>query len=119
MANVHSYPGDEFADKIYFDSSMPGAYVYTSEELLNPFTSKDSPHPALAQFALQAYEWSLNGERQPQQRAQYYHQLAEKKLLYGQSAARRGNYYFGPNAPVIAATLRPRGAKPLEEVNDN
>lgn len=118
MANVHSYPGDEFADKIYFDSSMPGSFIYAAEEVLDPW-KKTAEHPALREFHLQAYDWSLNGERQPQQRAQYYHQLAEKKLLYGQSAVRRGNYYFGPNAPVIAATLRPRGARPLEEVNDN
>jgi hypothetical protein len=119
MANVHATPGEEFADKIYFDSSMPGSFIYTAEETLNPWATKDSPHPALAQFALLSYNWSLNGERQPEQRAQYYFQLREKQELYGRSAARKGSYYYGPDAPVISATLRPRGARPLEVVNDN
>lgn len=118
MANVHAMPGEEFSDSIYFDSSMPGSFIYAAEEVLNPM-SKDSPHPALSSYYLQAYDWSLNGEKQPEQRAQYYFQLREKKMLYGQSAVRKGNYYYGPDGAVISATLRPRGARPLEVVNDN
>jgi hypothetical protein len=97
---------------------MPGSFIFSCEEQLD-YLKKDSTHPALRDFALQAYDWSLNGEKQPEQRAQYYFQLREKQMLYGRSAARKGSYYYGPDGAVIAATLRPRGARPLEPVNDN
>lgn len=117
MANVHCFPGDEYSDKIYFDSAMPGSAIYHAEELLQ--MGKDMPHPALAAFALQQYDWALNGEMQPQQKPQYYHQLYEKKLMFGQSARRVGSYYYGPENAVRSTSLRPKNAKPLGPADDN
>jgi hypothetical protein len=124
MANVHAHPADSYSNKVYFDSALPGGAIYVAEELLpTTFVGGDSsglaPHPALRAFALEHYNWALYGEGVPKQRAQFYHQLHEKKQMYGELAERRGSAYYGPDAPVIAATLRPEGARPLGPARDN
>lgn len=116
MANVHCYPGDEFSDKIYFDSSLPGGVVYHAEQALSCFNNS---HPAQRAFQLKMYNWALNGEDQPPQKPQYYAQLEEKRQLFGDPETQRGALYYGPQGAVIAARLRPHNAKPLGPASDN
>jgi hypothetical protein len=117
MANVHCYPGDEFSDKIYYDSSFPGSIIYHAEDALR--LTKEDEHPAVRAYYLQAYDWALNAEGQVEQKAQYYHQLKEKQQLFGDPETQKGSLYYGPQGRVIAARLRPANAKPLRVVNDN
>lgn len=122
MAN-HDPQQNEWRDpSLYFDSAFPGSVLYEAEMKL-PLTfvgrDKNAVHPAVRDFYLQHTDWALYGPDCPPQKSQYYHELAQRKQMYGQLASRRGVPYFGPTAPVIAATLRPEGAKPLGPASDN
>jgi hypothetical protein len=122
MANHQPQPNEWRDPKQYFDSAMPGSVLYEAETKL-PLTfvgrDKQATHPAVRSFYLQHAEWALYGKDVPPQKAQYYHELAMRREMYGDLARRRGVPYFGPYAPVIAPTLRPEGAKPLGPASDN
>lgn len=122
MANVHGHPGDERWPELYYDSSLPGAVLYEADSTLNVSRglSKDGVDPVKSQTLLAQLAWSLYGQDQPKQKAQHYAYFEQYKAYYGDhSGGVRGSPYFGPNAPVIAHQLRPRGARPLAPANDN
>lgn len=110
MANVHALPGDEYLTDRFYDSSMPGGFLFNAHYALAP--SKDGVHPLVAQNALAGEAWALYGRGQPKERDQYYAAHHERQLLYGQhDGGRVGREYFGPRGePVIALSIRPRGA---------
>jgi len=119
MANRCGHPGDEFSDAIYYDSMMPGGALYYAERAFGAL-SKDGVDPVIAQNLLSQLNWSLHAPQQPSQKAQYYENFKEYRSMHGQHGGGIvGTPYFGPNAPVIATSLRPKGAKPLKPVNDN
>jgi len=111
MANVHALPGDEYLVERFYDSSMPGAFLFQAERALDPL-SKDGVHPFVAQNVLAGEAWALHGRGMPRERAQYYAAHEERKMLYGQhDGGRVGREYFGPRGePVIALAIRPKGA---------
>lgn len=116
MSNVHAHPDDSYSDKLYFDSSLPGGVIYQAEQVLD---WKSDAHPAMRDFMLQQYQWALYGEELPPQRPQFYKNLELKKQYYGMLARPQGSFYYGPDAPVIAASLRPLDAEPLKRPADN
>ena len=111
MANVHAQPGDEYLVERFYDSSMPGGFLYYAQLALDPL-NKNGVEPCAAQNLLAAEAWSLYGRGQPKERDQYYAAHQERRLLYGQhDGGRVGREYFGPRGePVIALAIRPRGA---------
>jgi hypothetical protein len=101
---------------------MPGGALYYAEMQLGYVGGlrKEGVDPVIAQNLLAQLNWGLNAADAPPQKPQYYENLKEYQMLYGDhSGGIPGSYYRGPRTPVITTRLRPKDAKPLERVNDN
>lgn len=120
MANRCPLPGEQNNDKLYFDSAMPGGALYYAHDALPLLPPKEGVEPWRAQFYLRQADWALYGEQMPKQRAHIYHEQLERQWQYNvHDGGRVGSIYYGPDAAVIATSLRPRGAKPLGPATDN
>jgi hypothetical protein len=98
---------------------MPGGALYYAERAFSQL-SKDGVDPTIAQTLLAQLDWSLHAPQQPPQKPQYYYNYGEYRSLHGvHGGGIPGEAFYGPDAPVIATSLRPKGAKPLKPVNDN
>jgi hypothetical protein len=120
MANRCPLPGEDRSNRLYFDSAMPGGALYYARDALPLLPPKEGVEPWKAQFYTRHAEWALEGEDMPRQRAHIYYEQAERKRQYDvHDGGRVGSIYYGPDAAVIATSLRPPGAKPLGPANDN